>query len=137
MVAYYHSIYFEKVLHTDDVFNQYCLRTCKLQIRHLAEARFSKTESSLKQAEQALVDDTFKIFTGIEKKLTPYNKRRLGQIIDRDITGKLHSGWSLNKQIATGTHKRDGLRKTERYRASFIKLTTLRAGRAVDCVMPG
>jgi len=67
IVASHESIYFDTVLYKQDIFKQHSLRTRKLHVWHLAEARFAKIESSLKQAEQEWNHDAFKVVLSAKK----------------------------------------------------------------------
>jgi argininosuccinate lyase len=63
----------------------------------------------------------------------------LGEIIGKDIAGKLHTGRSRNEQIATDMRLwlRDELRKIEGFLINFLKVITARAEQEIDYIMPG
>ncbi|KAF5007338.1 hypothetical protein FDECE_6348 [Fusarium decemcellulare] len=57
------------------------------------------------------------------------NERRLGEIIGKNVTGKLHTGLSRNKQVVCDKRMwhRDDFRKIDEYLVSFLKLVAARA----------
>jgi argininosuccinate lyase len=59
------------------------------------------------------------------------NERRLGEIIGKEIGGKLHTGRSRNERVATDMRLwlRDELRKVESYLVDFLKVMAARAER--------
>src|SRR5690606_13355636 len=100
---------------------------------------FSKIESGLQAVEKEWHDGTFEIRPGIEEDIHTANERRLGELIGKDVAGKLHTGRSRNEQIATDMRMwlRDELRKLEGYLVSFLNVVAKRAEQEVDFVMPG
>lgn len=67
------------------------------------------------------------------------NERRLGEIIGKNISGKVHTGRSRNDQVATDMrlYVRDELKKLASYLKSFIETMIKRAEREIDILMPG
>ncbi|SCU78875.1 LAMI_0A06370g1_1 [Lachancea mirantina] len=68
------------------------------------------------------------------------NERRLGEIIGRGISGKVHTGRSRNDQVATDMriYCRDLLTETVLPAlAKFIEVILLRAKEEIDVLMPG
>ncbi|TID30466.1 hypothetical protein CANINC_000977 [Pichia inconspicua] len=67
------------------------------------------------------------------------NERRLGEIIGKNISGKVHTGRSRNDQVATDMrlYVRDELKKMASYLKSFIETMIKRAEREIDILMPG
>lgn len=63
----------------------------------------------------------------------------MGEIIGKDIAGKLHTGRSRNVQIATDMRLwlRDELRKIDGFLIDFLKVITARAEQEIDYIMPG
>lgn len=67
------------------------------------------------------------------------NERRLGEIIGKNISGKVHTGRSRNDQVATDMrlYVRDELKKLAKYLKSFIETMIKRAEKEIDFLMPG
>lgn len=67
------------------------------------------------------------------------NERRLGEIIGKNISGKVHTGRSRNDQVATDMrlYVRDELKKLSSYLKSFIETMIKRAEREIEILMPG
>lgn len=67
------------------------------------------------------------------------NERRLGEIIGKNISGKVHTGRSRNDQVATDMrlYVRDELKKLAGYLKSFIETMINRAEKEIDILMPG
>ncbi|KAH8779225.1 putative argininosuccinate lyase [Hyaloscypha sp. PMI_1271] len=73
---------------------QYCWARANHKAEILTAAEFSAIETGLREAEKGLVAGTFKTIPG----------RRLGEIIGKDIAGKLHASCSRNEtQISSRT----------------------------------
>lgn len=95
--------------------------------------------AGLLQVEQEWEQGTFKVIPGADEDIHTANERRLGEIIGKDVAGKLHTGRSRNEQIATDMRLwlRDELDKLESYLVSFLRVIAKRAEAEVDYVMPG
>lgn len=67
------------------------------------------------------------------------NERRLGEIIGRDIAGKLHTGRSRNDQVATDLRMwlREQLRLIAKAVLKMISTLNARAGAEIDVIFPG
>ena len=139
MVAYNESIYFDKILHKQDILGSiaYARANCKGGI--LTQSEFEKIEKGLRAVEKEWSDGTFKIVPGVDEDIHTANERRLGEIIGKDVAGKLHTGRSRNEQIATDMRLwlRDELRRIEKLLESFLDVTAKRAESEVDYIMPG
>ncbi len=66
------------------------------------------------------------------------NERRLGEIIGKDVAGKLHTGRSRNDQVATDMRMwlRDELDLIEEYLVDLLKVIAQRAKQDIDYIMP-
>lgn len=139
MEKYNASIYFDQILHTQDILGSIAWARANYEAGILTAAEFSAIESGLKQVEQEWVLGTFKIIDGPDEDIHTANERRLGEIIGKDIGGKLHTGRSRNEQVATDMRLwlRDELRKIEGYLVDFLKVTSARAEQEIDVIMPG
>lgn len=67
------------------------------------------------------------------------NERRLGEIIGKQIAGKVHTGRSRNDQVATDMriYVRETLTKLVEFLGLFIKSILKRAELEIDVLMPG
>lgn len=67
------------------------------------------------------------------------NERRLGELIGKEISGKVHTGRSRNDQVATDMrlYVRDELKKLSGYLKSLIETMIRRAEKEIDYLMPG
>jgi argininosuccinate lyase len=75
----------------------------------------------------------------VDEDIHTANERRLGEIIGKEIGGKLHTGRSRNDQVATDMRLwlREQLEKLEGYVVEFLKVIAARAEREIEHVMPG
>lgn len=67
------------------------------------------------------------------------NERRLGEIIGRSISGKVHTGRSRNDQVATDMRifVREELKKLSGFLKTLIETIIKRAENEIDTLMPG
>ncbi|KAI8310165.1 argininosuccinate lyase [Colletotrichum sp. SAR11_59] len=87
----------------------------------LTQHVFEEIEEGLLEVEKVWEADNFKIVQDYEDTPTA-NERRLGEIIGKDIAGKLHTGRSRNEQVVCDMRLwlRDELRKLEEHLISFL-----------------
>ncbi|TVY16030.1 putative argininosuccinate lyase [Lachnellula arida] len=139
MVSYNESIYYDQAFHTQDILGSIAWARANHKAGILTASEFSAIESGLKKVEEEWVAGTFKIIPGVDEDIHTANERRLGEIIGKDIGGKLHTGRSRNEQVATDMRLwlRDELRKIEVFLVDFLKVTAARAEQEIDLVMPG
>ena len=139
MVSYNESIYFDRVMHTQDIRGSIAWARANHKVGILTAEEFSAIEEGLKKVEAEWVAGTFKIVPGVDEDIHTANERRLGEVIGKDIAGKLHTGRSRNEQVATDMRLwlRDELRKIEGFLVDFLKVQTARAEQEIDIIMPG
>ncbi|CAK7566991.1 MAG: argininosuccinate lyase [Sporothrix epigloea] len=139
MVAYNESIYFDRVLHKQDILGSIAFARANFNAGILTKDEFIKIEAGLQAVEAEWVSGTFKIVPGVDEDIHTANERRLGELIGKDVAGKLHTGRSRNEQVATDMRMwlRDELRAIEAHLVSFLKVTAQRAATEVDLLMPG
>jgi argininosuccinate lyase len=139
MVSYNESIYYDRAFHTQDILGSIAWARANHKVGILTAEEFSAIESGLKKVEEEWVAGTFKIIPGVDEDIHTANERRLGEIIGKNIGGKLHTGRSRNEQVATDMRLwlRDELRKIEGFLVDFLKVTTARAENEIDFIMPG
>lgn len=139
MVAYNESIYFDRVLHRQDILGSIAFARANLKGGILTQAEFDKIEAGLLAVEEEWQSGAFEIRPGVDEDIHTANERRLGELIGKDVAGKLHTGRSRNEQIATDMRMwlRDEMRKLEGFLVSFLSVVAKRAEQEVDFVMPG
>ena len=139
MVSYNESIYYDRAFHSQDILGSIAWARANHKGGILTDAEFSAIEKGLKEVEKEWVTGTFKIIPGVDEDIHTANERRLGEIIGKEIGGKLHTGRSRNEQIATDMRLwlRDELRKIESFLVDFLKVIAARAEKEIDYVMPG
>ncbi|KAI1855240.1 hypothetical protein JX266_000105 [Neoarthrinium moseri] len=139
MVAYNESIYFDKALFREDILGSIAFARANCKGGILTEDEFSKIEKGLHEVMKEWESDTFKIIPGVDEDIHTANERRLGEIIGKEIAGKLHTARSRNEQCVCDMRMwlRDEMRKIEGYLVSFLKVMTSRAESEIDFVMPG
>lgn len=139
MVEYNESIYFDKALYKEDILGSIAFARANTKGGILTEDEFAKIEQGLKDVMKEWETDSFKIVPGVDEDIHTANERRLGEIIGKDVAGKLHTGRSRNEQVACDMRMwlRDRLREIEGYLVSFLKVVAARAEKEVDYVMPG
>lgn len=139
MVSYNESIYFDRAFHTQDILGSIAWARANHNAGILTAAEFSAIETGLKEVEKEWATGTFKIIPGVDEDIHTANERRLGEIIGKDIGGKLHTGRSRNEQVATDMRLwlRDELRKVESYLVDFLKVMAARAEQEISLIMPG
>lgn len=104
----------------------------------LTALEFSEIERGLEIVAEEWRTDTFKA-KDTDEDIHTANERRLGEVIDKGISGKLHTGRSRNDQVATDMRLwlRGELRKLKDYLQEFLKATADRAEREIDHLCPG
>lgn len=139
MVSYNESIYFDRKFHTQDILGSIAWARANLQIHIIDEAEFKAIENGLMQVEKEWLSNTFKIIPGVDEDIHTANERRLGEIIGKEIAGKLHTGRSRNEQVATDMRLwlRDELRKIHELLKQFLQTMASRAEQDIDHIMPG
>lgn len=139
MVEYNESIYFDKALYREDILGSIAFARANTKGGILTEDEFAKIETGLREVMKEWAEDRFKIVPGVDEDIHTANERRLGEIIGKDVAGKLHTGRSRNEQVACDMRMwlRDELRKIEEYLVSFLRVLAARAEKEVEYVMPG
>lgn len=98
----------------------------------------SEISSGLKELENEWSQGNFITRPGDEDIHTA-NERRLGEIIGRNIAGKVHTGRSRNDQVVTDLrlHTIDKLRIIRQFLVELILVIAQRARAEIDVLMPG
>ncbi|KAM0335005.1 hypothetical protein ACHAQA_000039 [Verticillium albo-atrum] len=139
MVQYNESIYFDQVMHKQDILGSIAFARANYKNGILTEDEFNKIEQGLLEVEKEWEAGKFQIIPGVDEDIHTANERRLGEIIGKNVAGKLHTGRSRNEQVVCDMRMwlRDELRKIEEYLVSFLRVTAARAEKEIEYVMPG
>jgi len=108
------------------------------KINLLTKDELSEIHRGLKLIEAEWAEGKFVEKPGDEDIHTA-NERRLGELIGRGISGKVHTGRSRNDQVATDMrlYVRDNLTQLADYLKQFIQVIIKRAEQEIDVLMPG
>jgi len=139
MMKYNASIHYDRAFYAQDIAGSIAYARANKNIGILKPEEFEKIERGLRQIEQEWATNTFNINEEIDEDIHTANERRLGEVIEKDIAGKLHTGRSRNDQVATDMRLwlRDQLRQIEGWLKEFLQVTVARAEKEIDHVMPG
>lgn len=139
MVKYNESIYFDRVFYKQDVAGSIAFARSNAKAGIITQEEFEKLEQGLREVEKEWEAGTFTIIPGVDEDIFTANERRLGEIIGKNIAGKLHTGRSRNKQVVCDMRMwlRDELRTIEEHLVSFLNVIAARAEQEIDYVMPG
>lgn len=139
MTQYNESIYFDRIFYAQDIRGSIAYARANKATKILTEHEFSEIERGLNLVLKEWEDDKFEIQPGVDEDIHTANERRLGELIGKDIAGKLHTGRSRNDQVATDMRLwlRDQLDKLEGYLVDFLKVMAARAEADIEHVMPG
>ncbi|KAK4445938.1 L-Aspartase-like protein [Podospora aff. communis PSN243] len=139
MVQYNESIYFDKVLYKQDILGSVAFARANAKSGIISQSEFKKIEQGLLEVQKEWEAGTFQIVPGVDEDIHTANERRLGEIIGKDVAGKLHTGRSRNEQIATDMRMwlRDELRTIEEHLKAFLNVIAARAEKEIDHIMPG
>jgi argininosuccinate lyase len=133
------SIYFDRVLYAQDIAGSIAFARANQKTGILTADEFAQIEKGLKAVEKEWADNTFNIIPGVDEDIHTANERRLGEVIGKDVAGKLHTGRSRNEQIATDMRlwlkvQMDNL---EEYLIALLQTIASRAEAEIEHVMPG
>ncbi|KAK3388752.1 argininosuccinate lyase [Sordaria brevicollis] len=139
MVQYNESIHFDRALYAQDITGSIAFARANAKAGIITQDEFNKLEQGLLAVKKEWEEGTFKIVPGVDEDIHTANERRLGEIIGKDVAGKLHTGRSRNEQVATDMRMwlRDELRKIEKHLQDFLNVTAARAEQEIDVIMPG
>ncbi|TFB04258.1 putative argininosuccinate lyase [Trichoderma ghanense] len=139
MVKYNESIYFDRVLYKQDVAGSIAFARSNAKAGIITQEEFEKLEQGLREVEKEWEAGTFTIVPGVDEDIFTANERRLGEIIGKNIAGKLHTGRSRNEQVVCDMRMwlRDELRQIEQHLINFLNVIAARAEQEIDYVMPG
>lgn len=139
MVSYNESIYFDRAFYAQDIAGSIAFARANVATGILTQFEFEEIEKGLTQIRHEWESNAFVIQPGVDEDIHTANERRLGEIIGKDIAGKLHTGRSRNDQVATDLRLwlRDELRTIESYLVELITTITDRADADIEYLIPG
>lgn len=139
MVQYNESIYFDRAFYSQDIRGSVAYARANKNGGLLTDHEFSEIERGFQLVLKEWEQGKFEIQPGIDEDIHTANERRLGEIIGKDIAGKLHTGRSRNDQVATDMRLwlRDQLDTLEGYLVAFLKVIAARSEKEIEHVMPG
>lgn len=138
MVQYNQSLPYDRILWKQDIAGSIAFARANAKNGILTAHEFAEIERGFQKLAEEWRSNTFEAKENDEDIHTA-NERRLGEIIGKDIGGKLHTGRSRNEQIATDMRLwlRDELRAIESYLCDLIKVSVARAENEIAYLMPG
>ncbi|KAI1323810.1 argininosuccinate lyase [Xylariaceae sp. FL0255] len=98
MHKYNASISYDKLLYKEDILGSIAFTRANAKSGIISNDEFVEIERGLREVLKEWDADTFTIMPNDEDIHTA-NERRLGEIISKDIAGKLHTGRSRNEQV--------------------------------------
>ncbi|KAL9083536.1 MAG: hypothetical protein Q9159_005728 [Coniocarpon cinnabarinum] len=139
MVAYNASINYDRQFYRQDIAGSIAYARANIATGILTPSEFSKIEAGLRRVEVEWEEDRFVVKEEIDEDIHTANERRLGELIGKDVAGKLHTGRSRNDQVATDMRMwlRDELRKIQAWLRDFVLVFAQRAEQEMEYVMPG
>ena len=139
MIQYNESIRFDKKLYKQDILGSIAFARANCKAGIITGDEFERLKAGLMEVEQEWASGAFRIVPRVDEDIHTANERRLGELIGKDVAGKLHTGRSRNEQCVTDMRMwlRDELFKLEGHLVSFLLVTAGRAEQEIDYVMPG
>ncbi|KAF2436950.1 argininosuccinate lyase [Tothia fuscella] len=138
MVQYNESLPFDRILFAEDIAGSIAFARANSKNGILTKDEFGQIEKGLKTIEKEWAENKFKVAAGDEDIHTA-NERRLGEVIGKDVAGKLHTGRSRNEQVATDMrlwlNKR--MLEIEEHLEALMMVIASRAEAEIDHIMPG
>ena len=139
MITYNESIHFDRAIYAQDIRGSIAYARANSKIGILTQSEFQAIEKGFQQVSKEWENNTFDIKPDVDEDIHTANERRLGEVIGKEIAGKLHTGRSRNDQVATGMRLwlRDQLLMLEEHLTAFLRVTSSRARSEIDALMPG
>lgn len=126
MTQYNESIYFDRAFYSHDIRGSIAFARANQKTGLLTEHEFSEIERGFMEVLREWDENKFVIHPGVDEDIHTANERRLGEIVGKDIAGKLHTGRSRNDQVATDMRLwlRHQLENLESYLIAFLTVRT-------------
>lgn len=128
MLKYNASIEYDKLLYKEDILGSIAYARANAKSGVITNSEFAEIERGLKEVQKEWETDAFVIMPNDEDIHTA-NERRLGEIIGKDIAGKLHTGRSRNEQVVCDMRLwlRNQIQEIESHLVTFIDALAARA----------
>ncbi|VUC30315.1 unnamed protein product [Clonostachys rosea] len=138
MHQYNASISYDKRLYKEDILGSIAFARANAKNGIISNDDFAEIERGLREVLKEWEAGTFVIKPNDEDIHTA-NERRLGEVISKDIAGKLHTGRSRNEQVVTDMRMwlRERIREIDGLLVDFLKVIAARAEAEIDYLMPG
>jgi argininosuccinate lyase len=138
MEKFNESLSFDRRMALEDIEGSIGYASALARTGIITEEERNEIHKGLKKVLEEWQSDAFVAKEGDEDIHTA-NERRLCEVIDSNIGGKLHTGRSRNDQVATDTRMwlRKELTVLRKYLRTLIEVAIDRAEKEVDHVMPG
>ncbi|KAL7783571.1 L-Aspartase-like protein [Trichoderma ceciliae] len=135
MHKYNASIQYDKALYKEDSLGSIAFARANSKVGIISEDEFQAIERGLLQVMEEWKQGTFALMPNDEDIHTA-NERRLGEVIGKDIAGKLHTGCNRNEQVVCDMRMwlRDRICEIDSQLVAFLKVIVTRAD---DYIMPG
>ena len=138
MTSFNESLPYDRALHTADILGSKAYARAIHKSSILTAHELSELLRGLELVEQEWLEGKF-VAKENDEDIHTANERRLGELIGREIAGKLHTGRSRNDQVATDMRiwirleggKLVGILK------ELVAVMISRAEKEIDVLMPG
>jgi argininosuccinate lyase len=139
MFQYNESLSFDRRMYAQDIRGSIAYARANSKIGILTAQEFAKIEKGFQTVLAEWQDGTFKVVPGVDEDIHTANERRLGEVIGKDVAGKLHTGRSRNDQVVTGMRMwlREQIDELQRFLIDFLRVMCSRAKSEIDVLMPG
>lgn len=145
MHKYNASIQYDKALYKEDILGSIAFARANSKAGIISEDEFQAIERGLLQVMEEWEQGTFAIMPNDEDvrrrsillsflantmdQIHTANERRLGEVIGKDIAGKLHTGRSRNEQVVCDMRMwlRDRIREIDSQLVAFLNVIITRA----------
>ena len=139
MFQYNESLSFDRRMYAQDIRGSIAYARANSKIGILTADEFNRIEAGFQTVLKEWEEGTFKIVPGVDEDIHTANERRLGEVIGKDVAGKLHTGRSRNDQVVTGMRMwlREQINELEGFLVDFLRVMCSRAKNEIDVLMPG
>ncbi|KAI9886763.1 MAG: hypothetical protein M1823_001406 [Watsoniomyces obsoletus] len=138
MVEFNESIHYDRVFYKEDIAGSIAYAKANQKLGILTQDECDAIIDGLTTVETEWAEEEFEIKPDDEDIHTA-NERRLGELIGKQIAGKLHTGRSRNDQVATDMRLwlREELKQLKDIVQNFLRCIVARAEKEMDFLMPG
>ncbi|OAA42193.1 Argininosuccinate lyase [Metarhizium rileyi] len=138
MHQYNASISYDKLLYKEDIRGSIAFARANAKSGIISNGEFAEIERGLQEVLKEWDAETF-IIMPHDEDIHTANERRLGEIIGKDIAGKLHTGRSRNEQVVCDMRMwlRERIREIDSHLVAFLQVIIARAEDEIDHIMPG